>query len=182
MMDDLNWDQKNDLFKIESIPRKPYESTSNTWLSVTFEREMNVIHYERVAYTYVDMLSETGGLATIFSTVFYFIHLAWNYSAFDNFMVSRLFKIKLPEEEIDEKAAYFNKSTYIILSKFPFFRSLCRRLSPKCCHDTCCKRTKKEVAMNNARAKLEKEINIIEIVKSWRYFKAALHNLIPDDK
>ena len=36
--------------------------------------------------------------------------------------------------------------------------------------------------MKNARAKLEKEINIIAMVKSWRYFEIALHNLIPDSR
>ena len=33
-----------------------------------------------------------------------------------------------------------------------------------------------------ARNKLNKEINIIEIVKSWRYFERALHHLLPEKK
>ena len=33
-----------------------------------------------------------------------------------------------------------------------------------------------------ARNKLNKEINIIEIVKSWRYFERALHHLLPENK
>ena len=31
-----------------------------------------------------------------------------------------------------------------------------------------------------ARAKLEKEINIIEIVKSWRYYESAFKFLLPE--
>ena len=33
-----------------------------------------------------------------------------------------------------------------------------------------------------AREKLNKEINIIEIVKSWRYYESALHHLLPEKK
>ena len=33
-----------------------------------------------------------------------------------------------------------------------------------------------------AREKLDKEINIIEIIKGWRYFYSALNTLIPDEK
>ena len=33
-----------------------------------------------------------------------------------------------------------------------------------------------------AREKMNKEINIIEIVKNWRYFKRALNSLITDEK
>ena len=36
--------------------------------------------------------------------------------------------------------------------------------------------------MEIARQKLDKEINIIEIVKSWRYYDKALHYLLPADK
>ena len=36
--------------------------------------------------------------------------------------------------------------------------------------------------MKMAREKLDKEINIIEIVKSWRYFESALRFLLPEKK
>ena len=36
--------------------------------------------------------------------------------------------------------------------------------------------------MEMARNKLNKEINIIEIVKSWRYYERALHYLLPEKK
>ena len=34
--------------------------------------------------------------------------------------------------------------------------------------------------MRLARRKLDSEINIIEIIKSWRYFKRALKVLLPE--
>lgn len=36
--------------------------------------------------------------------------------------------------------------------------------------------------MDKARGKLEKEVNIIEIIKSRRYFESALKYLLPKEK
>ena len=62
--------------------------------------DMNIMHYERKLYTLFDMLSDIGGLAGILSLFFGVISAAWNYQVLDNFMVSRLFKIRKPSEEI----------------------------------------------------------------------------------
>ena len=71
----------------------PYEKPDNTWVSVTIEMDLNVIHYDRKVYTVFDMLSDWGGFNGIFITFFGVISSTWNYLSFDNFMVSRLFKI-----------------------------------------------------------------------------------------
>ena len=59
-----------------------------------------------------------------------------------------------------------------------------RSLVPDCCKKSkChCKQSRNEKAMEIARNKLDKEINIIEIVKSWRYFERALKFLLPEKK
>lgn len=44
----------------------------------------------------------------------------------------------------------------------------------------CCKRDRRAVALQMAREKLNKEINIIEIVKSWRYFELAIKSLLDE--
>ena len=36
--------------------------------------------------------------------------------------------------------------------------------------------------MEMARKKLNREINIIEIVKSWRYYESALRYLLPENQ
>ena len=46
----------------------------------------------------------------------------------------------------------------------------------------CCKLSRREVALNMARDRLEKEMNIIELIKSQRYFARALKSLIPREK
>ena len=64
--------------------------------------DLNMTHYERKVYTVFDMLSDVGGLNGIFITIFGIITSLWQFNAFDNYMVSRLFKIKKPRDEIDE--------------------------------------------------------------------------------
>ena len=59
------------------------------------------------------MLSDTGGLLGIFFAFATFLSAFWNYHSFDNFMASRLFKIKKPAADIEAGAEFFNQSEYI---------------------------------------------------------------------
>ena len=43
-----------------------------------------------------------------------------------------------------------------------------------------CTYSRKEKALQIARAKLFKEVNIIEIVKSWRYYQSAIRHLLDE--
>ena len=76
---------------------------------------LNVMQYERQVYTIFDMLSDVGGLIGIMMSLLGFICAWWNYNQFDNFMVSRLFKIKKTVDEIKPGTEYFNKSEFIKL-------------------------------------------------------------------
>ncbi len=86
-------------------------------------------------------------------------------------MVSRLFKIKKTKEEIDEypEEEFFNQSDFIRIGNFPYFRECFKIMVPKSCWF--CKQSRREIALKLARDKLDKEINIIEMVKSWRYYE-----------
>ena len=41
------------------------------------------------------------------------ILVAWNFNSFDNFMVSQLFKIKKPKNEIDMEMDYLTRFEFI---------------------------------------------------------------------
>ena len=45
----------------------------------------------------------------------------------------------------------------------------------------CCKMNRQEKAFDKAREKLEKELNVIELIKSRRYFAKALKMLVPPE-
>ena len=59
------------------------------------------------------MLSDIGGLSSILITFIVIILATWNHNSFDNFMVSRLYKILKKNEDIKESDDYFDRSEYI---------------------------------------------------------------------
>ena len=98
MLDSVTKIGMQGLFRLEKQELLPYERFDNTWVSVTLEMDLNVMNYERKVYTIIDMLSDIGGLTGIIATMFGILNATWNYNAFDNFMVSRLFKIRKPKD------------------------------------------------------------------------------------
>ena len=106
---------------------------------------LNVMQYERQVYTIFDMLSDVGGLIGIMMSLLGFICAWWNYNQFDNFMVSRLFKIKKTVDEIKPGTEHFNKSEFIKLGQLPNFKEWFMSWIPKRC--TFCKKSRHEIAM-----------------------------------
>ena len=62
--------------------------------------DLSMREYERKHYTFFDYLSDIGGLTGMLIPVFSIILKIWNYNSFDNYVASRLFKIKKPSSEI----------------------------------------------------------------------------------
>lgn len=91
------------------------------------------MHYERNVLTFFDALSDVGGLNGILVTIFTILTATWNYNAFDNFLISRLFKITKQKDDVDTDDEYFNKSEYIRLGNFPFFKEFFISWMPICC-------------------------------------------------
>lgn len=165
MLGDITRGVRDDLFRINSLTKMPYEFTDNVWVSVTFEMSFDVIAFEREVYTSLAFLSDVGGLSGMLMTICHFFMVLWNYQSFDNYMVSRLFRVKKPDDKIDKDKGYYGQSDYIKLSKFPYCGELFRRL---CCIniDLCCKRDRQYHAMQIARQQMITEINIVEIIKT----------------
>ena len=180
MLDEVTLTNLDDLFTVRKYDVIPFEMPDKFWVSVTFEMDLNVTHIERKLYTVFDMLSDVGGLLGILTSIAVLLNAIWNYQAFDNFMVSRLFKIKKPKEEIDEFTDFYSQSEYIKLSVAPNLLKWLLTFVPKPC--LCCTPSRKERALQMARHKLDKEVNIIEIVKSWRYFDSAFRFLLDERK
>ena len=98
---DLNYLTKIDvqgLFKLEPMQGRSYEKDDNVWVSVTIERSLTMVAFERTVYTTFDFLSDVGGLAGILVAGLMLFVKAWNHNSFDNFMVSNLFKMKEPDD------------------------------------------------------------------------------------
>ena len=60
---------------------------------------------------------------------------------------------------------------------YPNYKDYCLSWVPS--RLICCKMYQHEKAFHKARDKLEKELNVIELIKSRRYFAKALRMLFP---
>ena len=67
----------------------------------------------RKCYNILDLLSEVGGMIGILLVLFSSVVSCFNYNNFDNYMVSRLFKIKKKYSEKDQSDPYFQRADFI---------------------------------------------------------------------
>ena len=88
---------------------------------------------ERNTYTFFDFSSDIGGYISINAITFAYLSKIWNFNQFDNFMVSRLFKIRKPEDEIEEDVHFFRQSVFIKKGSMPYFKDILNKFLSKCC-------------------------------------------------
>ena len=93
----------------------------------------------------------------------------FNYNNFDNYLASRLFKIKGKPGMLDGPktiASLVYPTKW--LNTFEYFYDMI----PGCIKRKCkfCKKSQSLRNVEKARQKMEQEINIVQIVKSRRYF------------
>ena len=98
----------------------PYEIDDKVWVSVTIEMDLNRMDYSRSRYTLFDLLSDFGGISVTFVQIFAILLAAWNYNVVENFMVSRLFRIKTPStDNIMVSNDYHSYSKEMYSSRYP---------------------------------------------------------------
>ena len=137
--------------------------------------------YDRTRYTVLDLLSDVGGLSGMFASIFTSFMAAWNYNQLDNFMVMNLFKLSKPKpkpktQEIKIIDSEKGKEEHLWTDYLPNFKEYFRSRLPKKLR-CCCKLSRKELAFKQGRKRLEKELNILELVKSIRLYRAAFNKI-----
>ena len=123
--------EETGLFDLDEKTYMPYEKDDNVWLSVTVERNLDLIRNERYIYTFFEFLSDIGGLSETLVIALSASSLILNYNRFDDYMASRLFKVKKPTDEIDPHQPYFLQSNFFQTSKL----INCKNLLPHGCHN-----------------------------------------------
>ena len=108
---------------------------------------------ERTGYTIMDFLSDVGGLQGILISAVSVTLSILNHNYLDNYLVSKLYK--------SDSIALMASSTDSI-REFCFSNCMLRRLS-------CCRKKRKQVAIEHARSSLEKEIDIVKLIRSQRF-------------
>ena len=74
---------------------------------------LDVLKYEREVYTFFDMLSDVGGLMGIMTITFNFLVSLWTFKYFENYMISKLFKIKKLDADIKPGMEQFAQSDFL---------------------------------------------------------------------
>ena len=76
---------------------------------------LNLELIQRNGYTVLDLLSDVGGILEISSIVITYFLAFWNYNYFENYLVTRLYKLEKEglDEESKKNLNYFNRSTFI---------------------------------------------------------------------
>ena len=83
---------------------RSYEKDSDTQFDLTIEMNMNLKMIARDGYTILDFLSDIGGILGLLISGITYILVSWNYNYFENFLVTRLFKLQRVDLDEEEKA------------------------------------------------------------------------------
>ena len=123
-------------------------------MELTFELDLNRKLIIRKSYSFLDLLSEVGGMIGILSLFFSSVVSCFNYNNFDNYMVSRLFKVKKIESKTNQSDPYFQRADFIDHSNYHnflnyFISKMPCKNSLSCCK--CCRKTRAQRGMDIAR-------------------------------
>ena len=103
----------------------------------------------------------------------------WNYGMFDNYMTTRLYKLEQFDKDTRQVKDTFKQSDFMKPARLQnpkeYLRETCPSWLTFC---KCFKPNREERGFLKARERLQGETNIVEIIKSRRYFNAALRFLL----
>ena len=139
-------------------------------MDINIEMDLSQIYLTRSYYSILDFLSDIGGVkGSLLSLISWFLAI-YNSNIIDNFMVQRIYKIK--SENDTSTSAHIEAGKLDSLSLW--WQSTASWIFCK----ICCKPNRTRQGYLKARSQLLQEINIIDFIKSRRYFNSALRLLL----
>ena len=134
------------IFELKDLPKRSYEKDSNVQMDITFELNLDRKFIMRKCYSFLDLLSEVGGMIGILMVFFSSVVSCFNYNNFDNYMVSRLFKVKKVGAKNNQSDPYFQRADFIDHSNYHNFLEYFISKLPCEKHYCCCKCCRKSRA------------------------------------
>ena len=81
------------------MPSRPYEIDDNIQMQISIERNLDLTVIARNIYNVFDYISDIGGmLGILVSSAALFLHI-WTYNDLEDYMVTRLYKVKKAETD-----------------------------------------------------------------------------------
>ena len=145
-------------------------------MDISIEMNLDRTYLIRQTFDILDLLSDVGGIQTIMVVFASVVVSVLNFGNFDTFLASRLYKIKRESATDDSKENIFAQSDYFRGSKCNNIKLCLMHCLPS--KLVCCKRSYKERGIERAITAMQKETDIIEMIKSRRYLKLALRKLL----
>ena len=174
-MDELTLMDDDSIFKVDKLANQPYEGgDDDVVMDITIEMNLDQGILARTGYTFLDVLSDVGGIQSIIASAISFWLAAWNYKHFDNFMAAALFKIKMEQPGASSKGndgsiQMIRPTSYCNILEF-----LIDMIPSFCSCKACSRKSVRMRRIEKARREMAKEINIVEIIKSRRMISRAL--------
>ena len=109
-LDDLTELENAKIFKIDQKSTFSYEKDYQAQMDLTIEYNLNQTIIARDGYTYFDILSDVGGMQSILMSFIAIFISVWNHNMLDNFLVSRLYKVKKTKSQ-HQKRDYDSESS-----------------------------------------------------------------------
>ena len=92
--DELTLILDKSMFEIEKKASRTYEKDYDVQMDITVEMNLSKVTVERSGYTFLDVLSDVGGIQGLLLSFCGLIVGIANYNNFDNYLASRLYKIR----------------------------------------------------------------------------------------
>ena len=93
-MDDITELEDSSIFSLEPIPVRPFEKDRDVVMELSIERNLDLRVIAREGYTVLDFLSDLGGMQGLIHMLFGIMLSFWNYKYLEDFLVSRLYRLK----------------------------------------------------------------------------------------
>ena len=150
-------------------------------MNLSVEMNLDQLFIAREGYTFLEVLSDVGGLEGLLLSFTAAILVIFNHNNFDNYLASRLYKVKDDSESDSSPGGDSNSGFFLEPTKFCniyeyMLDTIPSRLKCKRCNN--CRKPRKMEDIEQARIQMAEEINIVEIIKSQRYVSMALRLLL----
>ena len=174
------------VFGVELSPSLPFTRDKRTLSRIIFELNPDMIEITRDVYTFLDLLSDIGGMQGMLIGLVAQFFVYWEYNQLENYMISKLYGVKRGNKShnLDNLSDLGLSDSALKVHCLDGPRQLCSSLL-FCLYRLCFKkrgRSSRMQAFKEARSKLQAEINIVDIITSRRYFHEALKHLLPEAK
>ena len=145
-------------------------------MALSFELDLDQYVLERNVVTILDVLSDIGGFAEVIAFSGGVVLSFLNYQNFNSYLAQKLFKM-----ENRNKGPQKNENSRLMRTRVGNSILCFRDNLPRCC-TFCCPQASAKKAMLRARLALEKEIDVVEMLRMHRYLREMFKKVYTEEE